>query len=56
MRELNTDARKIWTAEDPVETTQDGTRQVQMNSRIGRTFAAAMRTFLRADSSSIPKV
>jgi type II secretory ATPase GspE/PulE/Tfp pilus assembly ATPase PilB-like protein len=53
MRDLNTDARKIWTAEDPIEITQDGMRQVQMNSRIGWTFAAAMRTFLRADPDVI---
>ena len=49
MRELNTDKRKIWTAEDPIEITQEGLRQVQVNPRIGWTFAAAMRTFLRAD-------
>jgi type II secretory ATPase GspE/PulE/Tfp pilus assembly ATPase PilB-like protein len=49
MRELNVEKRKIWTAEDPVEITQEGLRQVQVNARIGWTFAAAMRTFLRAD-------
>ncbi|MCW5632543.1 MAG: Flp pilus assembly complex ATPase component TadA [Rubrivivax sp.] len=49
MRELNTDKRKIWTAEDPVEIEQEGLRQVQVNPRIGWTFAQAMRTFLRAD-------
>jgi type II secretory ATPase GspE/PulE/Tfp pilus assembly ATPase PilB-like protein len=53
MRELNTDQRKIWTAEDPVEIVQEGLRQVQMNPRIGWTFAAAMRTFLRADPDVI---
>jgi type II secretory ATPase GspE/PulE/Tfp pilus assembly ATPase PilB-like protein len=53
MRELNTEVRKIWTAEDPIEITQEGLRQVQMNSRIGWTFAAAMRTFLRADPDVI---
>jgi type II secretory ATPase GspE/PulE/Tfp pilus assembly ATPase PilB-like protein len=53
MRELNTDQRKIWTAEDPVEITQQGLRQVQVNARIGWTFAAAMRTFLRADPDVI---
>ncbi len=53
MRELNTEQRKIWTAEDPVEITQEGLRQVQMNARIGWTFAAAMRTFLRADPDVI---
>jgi len=49
LRELNTQQRKIWTAEDPVEIEQEGLRQVQVNPRIGWTFAAAMRTFLRAD-------
>ena len=53
MRELNQENRKIWTAEDPIEITQDGLRQVQMNPRIGWTFAAAMRTFLRADPDII---
>ncbi|NOY62297.1 MAG: type II/IV secretion system protein [Gammaproteobacteria bacterium] len=51
--DLNTDARKIWTVEDPVEITQEGLRQVQVNPRIGLTFAAAMRSFLRADPDVI---
>ena len=51
--DINTESRKIWTAEDPIEITQDGLRQVQMNPRIGWTFAAAMRTFLRADPDVI---
>ena len=46
---INTDARKIWTAEDPIEIAQPGLRQVQINPKIGWTFAAAMRSFLRAD-------
>lgn len=53
LRDINTDGRKIWTAEDPVEITQEGLRQVQINARIGWTFAAAMRTFLRADPDVI---
>ncbi|HEX7640150.1 MAG TPA: GspE/PulE family protein [Burkholderiaceae bacterium] len=53
MRDLNTDARKIWTAEDPIEIVQEGLRQVQINPHIGWTFAAAMRTFLRADPDVI---
>jgi type II secretory ATPase GspE/PulE/Tfp pilus assembly ATPase PilB-like protein len=44
---------KIWTAEDPVEITQAGLRQVQVNAKIGFTFAAAMRAFLRADPDVI---
>ncbi len=40
---------KIWTAEDPVEITQTGLRQVQVNAKIGLTFAAILRSFLRLD-------
>jgi type II secretory ATPase GspE/PulE/Tfp pilus assembly ATPase PilB-like protein len=53
LRHLNTDERKIWTAEDPIEITQEGLRQVQVNPKIGFTFAAAMRSFLRADPDVI---
>jgi type II secretory ATPase GspE/PulE/Tfp pilus assembly ATPase PilB-like protein len=53
LRELNTGERKIWTAEDPIEISQAGLCQVQVNNRIGWTFAAAMRTFLRADPDVI---
>jgi type II secretory ATPase GspE/PulE/Tfp pilus assembly ATPase PilB-like protein len=50
---INKPDRKIWTAEDPVEITQYGLRQVQVQSKIGFTFAAAMRAFLRADPDVI---
>ena len=50
---LNGMDMKIWTAEDPVEITQPGLRQVQVQPRIGFTFAAAMRSFLRADPDVI---
>ena len=50
---INTPERKIWTAEDPVEITQTGLRQVQVNAKIGWTFATAMRSFLRADPDVI---
>src|SRR3954462_673479 len=50
---INTVDMKIWTAEDPVEITQAGLRQVQVNSKIGFTFAHAMRAFLRADPDVI---
>jgi type II secretory ATPase GspE/PulE/Tfp pilus assembly ATPase PilB-like protein len=50
---INNDARKIWTAEDPIEITQDGLRQVQVHPKIGLTFAATMRAFLRADPDVI---
>jgi type II secretory ATPase GspE/PulE/Tfp pilus assembly ATPase PilB-like protein len=46
---INVPGRKIWTAEDPIEITQRGLRQVQVNAKIGWTFAAALRSFLRAD-------
>jgi type II secretory ATPase GspE/PulE/Tfp pilus assembly ATPase PilB-like protein len=46
---LNNSTRKIWTAEDPVEISQKGIRQVQVDSKVGFTFARAMRAFLRAD-------
>ena len=50
---INTPDIKIWTAEDPVEITQYGLRQVQVHTKIGFTFAAAMRAFLRADPDVI---
>jgi type II secretory ATPase GspE/PulE/Tfp pilus assembly ATPase PilB-like protein len=50
---INQSTRKIWTAEDPVEITQAGLRQVQVNPRIGFTFAAALRSFLRLDPDVI---
>ena len=53
LAEVNTSDKKIWTAEDPIEITQPGLRQVQMNPKIGLTFANAMRGFLRADPDII---
>ena len=50
---INRPERKIWTAEDPVEITQYGLRQVQVQPKIGFTFANAMRSFLRADPDII---
>ena len=50
---INTPERKIWTAEDPVEITQAGLRQVQVNPKIDWTFAKALRAFLRADPDVI---
>lgn len=50
---INTPDIKIWTAEDPVEITQYGLRQVQVQPKIDFTFAAAMRAFLRADPDVI---
>ena len=53
MKSLNTPETKIWTAEDPVEITQRGLRQVQMNVKAGLTFPLVMRSFLRADPDII---
>jgi type II secretory ATPase GspE/PulE/Tfp pilus assembly ATPase PilB-like protein len=50
---LNTSELKIWTAEDPIEIVQAGLRQVQMHAKIGWNFAAAMRSFMRADPDVI---
>ncbi|MBI4272106.1 MAG: GspE/PulE family protein [Candidatus Rokubacteria bacterium] len=50
---INRPERKIWTAEDPVEITQYGLRQLQVNPKIGLDFATAMRSFLRADPDVI---
>jgi type II secretory ATPase GspE/PulE/Tfp pilus assembly ATPase PilB-like protein len=50
---INTVDMKIWTAEDPVEITQPGLRQVQVHPKIDFTFAVAMRAFLRADPDVI---
>ena len=53
LSELNNSETKIWTAEDPVEITQKGLRQVQVNKKAGLDFAACMRAFLRADPDII---
>lgn len=49
---LNTVGTKIWTAEDPVEITQKGLRQVQVNKKV-MDFATVMKAFLRADPDII---
>jgi type II secretory ATPase GspE/PulE/Tfp pilus assembly ATPase PilB-like protein len=53
LRDINRPDLKIWTAEDPIEITQPGLRQVQVHPKIDWTFAAAMRAFLRADPDVI---
>ena len=50
---INTPETKIWTAEDPVEITQRGLRQVQVNRKAGLNFSTMMRAFLRADPDVI---
>ena len=50
---VNKPGVKIWTAEDPVEITQSGLRQVQVRPKIGLDFARIMRGFLRLDPDII---
>ncbi len=50
---INTPDKKIWTVEDPVEITQPGLQQVQVESSIGLDFPRIMRAFLRADPDVI---
>jgi len=50
---LNDTARNIMTLEDPVEYNVAGLNQVQVNSRIGLTFANGLRTFVRQDPDVI---
>jgi type IV pilus assembly protein PilB len=46
---LNTNEKKIMTIEDPVEYRLDGINQLQAKPKIGLTFAAGLRSFLRQD-------
>ncbi|QDU71654.1 GspE/PulE family protein [Mucisphaera calidilacus] len=53
LAELNEITEKILTCEDPVEYDIDGLVQIQVNSNVGLTFAAALRSFLRQDPDII---
>jgi len=53
LSELNKPGVKIWAAEDPIEITQIGIRQVEVKPKIGLDFARIMRAFLRADPDVI---
>ena len=50
---LNTQDRNISTAEDPAEINMPGVNQVNVNPRVGLTFASALRAFLRQDPDII---
>jgi type IV pilus assembly protein PilB len=50
---INSPDVNIMTAEDPVEYNLKGVNQVQVNEAVGRTFAAALRSFLRQDPDVI---
>jgi len=53
LRRINTPQRKIWTVEDPIEISQDGLCQVQVNAKLGLSFPEVLRSFLRADPDVI---
>jgi type IV pilus assembly protein PilB len=53
LQRINTNETNIMTAEDPIEYHLHGINQVQVNSDIGLTFAAALRAFLRQDPNII---
>lgn len=53
LAKLNTPANKIWTVEDPIEIVQEGLRQVQVQAKIGWSFAAVLRCLMRADPDII---
>lgn len=50
---LNTSERNISTAEDPAEIQVPGINQVNVNNKVGLTFASALRAFLRQDPDII---
>jgi type IV pilus assembly protein PilB len=50
---LNREDTNISTAEDPAEINLPGVNQVNVNPKVGLTFAAAMRAFLRQDPDVI---
>ncbi|MCT4778760.1 MULTISPECIES: GspE/PulE family protein [Exiguobacterium] len=53
LNELNDETRNIITVEDPVEYQVDGINQVQVNSKIGLTFASGLRSILRQDPNVV---
>ncbi|HIQ14497.1 MAG TPA: type IV-A pilus assembly ATPase PilB, partial [Leucothrix sp.] len=50
---LNTSEKNISTAEDPAEIQVPGINQVNVNNKVGLTFASALRAFLRQDPDII---
>ncbi len=53
LRELNDPSRNLMTVEDPVEYRLDGVKQVQVQPKVGLSFASALRSMLRADPDVI---
>lgn len=50
---LNDSRKKLFTVEDPIEFQMPGVNQIQVNGRIGLTFASALRSMLRQDPDTI---
>ena len=53
VRQLNTESVNVVTLEDPVEYNIDGVNQVQINEKVGMTFANGLRSILRQDPDII---
>ncbi|HEY5563305.1 MAG TPA: GspE/PulE family protein [Clostridiaceae bacterium] len=53
LNEMNTDEKNIITVEDPVEFLLEGVNQINVNSKAGLSFAAALRSILRQDPDII---
>ena len=53
MNELNTPQKNLITIEDPIEYRLGGINQIQVNQKVGLTFAAGLRSILRQDSNII---
>ncbi len=53
LNKLNSEAVNIITIEDPVEYQLEGINQIQVNSNVGMTFAAGLRSILRQDPNII---
>ena len=53
LRELNQPSRSIMTLEDPIEQHIEGVSQVQVNEKVGLTFAAGLRAMLRMDANCL---
>ncbi|MGI9251499.1 MAG: GspE/PulE family protein [Pseudohongiellaceae bacterium] len=53
LNHLNQESRNIATVEDPVEIRLDGINQLQVNPRIGLSFASALRALLRQDPDAL---
>ncbi|WP_300258875.1 ATPase, T2SS/T4P/T4SS family [Clostridium sp.] len=53
LNELNTESKNIITVEDPVEVSIEGINQVNVNNKVGLTFATGLRAILRQDPDII---